>query len=412
MRLTLINQFYRPDISPTAQLSASLAEHRAKLGDRVTVITSRGAYVPAGDIKRRRGENENPRVLRVWTPSLGKATLVKRLLDYGSFYAQTLWHAAALPRQDVIISMTTPPYIALAAVLHKLIHRRTRVVLWNMDCYPDVAERAGLIRKGDVLSRILRALNRGLFRQTDHLVCLDTAMVELLCSQYASRSPRHRPRVSIIPNWEDLSLFPADAEPPRWTMAQSLGLEGKFVLLYLGNTGVGHAFETVLDAAAELRNDPVRILFVGGGSRWKEIRAAIAARALEQTVLMHDYLPKEQTPAVMATAGAALITLRDEALGVMSPSKLHANLAMGLPIVYVGPAGSNVDDAIARFGCGASLRHGDVRGLVAHVRKLANDSASRAALCRQARHAFEQAYCDAQTLPQFDRVLDAIACST
>ena len=42
MRLTILNQFYRPDISPTAHLSASLADHRAKAGDVVTVVTSRG----------------------------------------------------------------------------------------------------------------------------------------------------------------------------------------------------------------------------------------------------------------------------------------------------------------------------------------------------------------------------------
>ena len=39
MRLTLLNQFYTPDISPTAHLCASLAEHRAAKGDDVTVVT-------------------------------------------------------------------------------------------------------------------------------------------------------------------------------------------------------------------------------------------------------------------------------------------------------------------------------------------------------------------------------------
>ena len=48
-------------------------------------------------------------------------------------------------------------------------------------------------------------------------------------------------------------------------------------------------------------------------------------------------------------------------LGVMSPSKLHSNLAMGLPILYVGPEGGNVDEAIRRFGCGVSLRPGQTQ---------------------------------------------------
>ena len=51
MRITIVNLYYPPDVSPTARLAASLAEHRAGLGDEVTVVTSRGRYAggpPAG----------------------------------------------------------------------------------------------------------------------------------------------------------------------------------------------------------------------------------------------------------------------------------------------------------------------------------------------------------------------------
>jgi hypothetical protein len=74
-----------------------------------------------------------------------------------------------------------------------------------------------------------------------------------------------------------------------------------------------------------------------------------------------------------------------------------------LPVLYVGPAGSNVDEAIARFGCGTSLREGDVARLVAAVRDLGDDTSVRS----NARKAFEEAYCDDAALPAFDAVLDA-----
>jgi len=61
---------------------------------------------------------------------------------------------ALLPRQDVIISMTTPPLVVVAAVVHKVLHPRTRVVLWSMDCYPDAAERFGELRAGGLASRV------------------------------------------------------------------------------------------------------------------------------------------------------------------------------------------------------------------------------------------------------------------
>ena len=78
---------------------------------------------------------------------------------------------------------------------------------------------------------------------------------------------------------------------------------------------------------------------------------------------------------------------------------------MGLPVIYVGPAKSNVDDAIRAFDCGCSLRHGDVEQLVRFVRAMREDAAAFAALRARARRAFDEAYCDERTHAQFDAVL-------
>lgn len=417
MRLTILNQFYRPDISPTAHLSASLAEHRAALGDAVTVVTSRGGYVPVSADGAEAERHANPRVFRVWTPRLGKATVWKRCVDYLSFYLGATWRMLRLPAQDVIVSLTTPPFIAWAAALHKMLHRRTKLVLWNMDCYPEVAERSGVLKAGGIAARVMRFFNRALFRKLSALVTLDEAMRQLLMSQYAAGEGRRgdtgagevRPQAVVIPNWEDLSFFPPDAPRPEPLADAELAgkFAGKFVVLYLGNAGWGHAFETAVAAAEAMRGEPVVFWFVGGGSRWPFLREQKESRRLDNLIL-RDYVPKELTPRVMASAGCALITLRDECLGVMSPSKLHANLASGLPVLYIGPAGGNVDEALRRFGCGASLRHGDVEGLKTFVRGLMNDTVAREPMSRSARRAFDEAYCDVRTLPQFDVLLQSL----
>ena len=74
-------------------------------------------------------------------------------------------------------------------------------------------------------------------------------------------------------------------------------------------------------------------------------------------------------------------------LGVMSPSKLHSNLAMSLPVIYIGPVKSNVDDAIQRFDFGVSIRHGDVDCLVAALENSPTAMiATRRCNIRRARH--------------------------
>ncbi|MDB5299359.1 MAG: hypothetical protein JWO87_1022 [Phycisphaerales bacterium] len=395
MRLTIINQFYTPDISPTAHLCASLAEHRAARGDEVTVITSRSGYVGGvGAVPRSGGA---VRVCRVWSSRLGSRTNLRRFLDWATFYLPAAVRALTLPRQDVIIALTTPPFITLAGVAHKVLHPSTKLVLWNMDCYPEAVERTGLVRTGGWVAGVMRAMNRALFRRLDRAVCLDGAMKHLLSSQYTLHSGESG--WQVIPNWERATMFPKEARDAACRLGGA-----KFTVLYLGNAGYGHEFATTLRAAEMLRDEPVNFLFVGGGALrpWiEQERDRLGLTNIE----LRDYVSKEQTPELMRSAGCALITLEESMLGVMSPSKLHANLATGLPVIYVGPRGSNVDEAIARHGCGASLRPGDAQGMAVLIRRWMTDTAEHERLRARARATFEEAYCDEKTLPQFDALL-------
>ncbi len=404
MRITIINQFYPPDLAPTGHLAASLAEHRAALGDTVTVLTSVGGYVPQFP-SHVTVQKDNPRVIRLWTPMFGKKRSVHRIVDYALFFTQTLVRLMLLPRQDILVSLTTPPFIGLSAVAHKLFHPRVRFLLWNMDCYPEILERTDVISPGGWIARLLDRINWIIFSKLDHFVCLDTAMQNLLVSRY--------PRLAdvpctVIPNWESQAQFPLGLDPDPWPGWESFDIGAFFKVLYLGNAGFGHNFDTVLEAASYLRQDKICFLFVGGGSKWPSLAHEADRRGLEN-IHLHTYVAKQITPSVLSGADCALITMNESALGVISPSKMHANLAMGLPLLYIGPEGSNVDDAIRQFGVGASLRHGDVRGTVAFLRTLASDQHLLNEYSKRARAAFEAAYVDTRTLPMFDAVLDGIS---
>jgi glycosyltransferase involved in cell wall biosynthesis len=400
MRITIVNQFYPPDLAPTGHLAASLAEHRAALGDTVTVITSIGGYVPQPQAK---GPvlSDNPRVIRLWTPMFGKKHPLQRIVDYFLFFIQAVFRLKLLSPQDLLISLTTPPFIAVAAAAHKAIHPRAKLVLWNMDCYPEILERTGTIPPGGFVSRALQRINRIVFSRLDLLVCLDEAMSSLLKSRYPSLAGVSS---TVIPNWEALALFPPGRDIQPWPGWDVLPASAALKVLYLGNAGFGHSFDTLLEAASTLRQDEVEFLFVGGGSKWPELARQADRRGLENLHL-HPYVAKEATPSVLAGADCALITMNESALGVISPSKLHAYLAMGLPVLYIGPEGSNVDGAIRNFGIGATLRHGDAQGVVRFLRALATNKDLLVGFRKQARSAFETAYSDSQTLPLFDAAI-------
>ena len=403
MRITLVNQYYEPDLSPTAHLCASLAEHRADGGDDVTVITTRARY--AGDSRAARDPRSDPRVWRAPAPTGRADSILSRAWQYVWFYLAAGWKLLTLRRQDVIVCMTTPPYIAWLCVFHKWLRRRTRIIQWNMDCYPDILEAAALIKRGGLLARVGRALNRGLYRHLDHVVCLDEAMKDVLLSQYAPSSGELP--MTIIPNWERSSLFPLEDELQPGAGLAKLGLDDQFIVLYLGNAGFGHRFDTVIEVAEALRDEPITFLFVGGGSQYPWLEQAREERGLKN-LRLHGYVPKNQLRSLLPSAHLAVITLSDEALGLMSPSKLHSYLAMKLPVIYIGPAGSNVDRAIQTYGCGVCIRHHQAEAMAGFVREMMSQPERLAKLRLRARKAFEEAYCDLVTLPQFDRVIDSL----
>lgn len=396
MRIAILNQFYHPDIAPTASLASALADHLAQKGHEVTVVASQGGYTTVNSASASE-QSANPIIHRLWTPRFGKSKLIGRLMDYLSYYVLALWTLLTLPGQDVVVALTTPPLIAYAGWVHRLLHPRCRLVLWNMDCYPEAPEMAGMIRSGGLASRVLRGLNRFLFRRLDQIICLDSAMQELLQANYAGAI---RLPTEIVPNFEASRLFPKSTRTRTW----SFNSERPLVILYQGNAGVGHEFETVVECARLLRDEPVVFRFVGGGKWWNWLSEQ-AHRTDLPAWEVFGYIPKEQTPQLLAEADVSLITLRAESRGVMSPSKLHSNLAAGLPVLGIGPVGSNVDEAISRFGCGVSIRNGEAKAAADFVVRILRDATFGDELSRRARHAFDSAYCDTVTLPQLQRLV-------
>jgi glycosyltransferase involved in cell wall biosynthesis len=343
-----------------------------------------------------------PEVIRVWTPALGKGNNARRLGDYVTFLAGAVARLLLLRRQDVVIALTSPPYVVAAAVAHRLLHPRAKIVLWSHDVYPDAAEAYGTIRPGGALSRTLRALKRWMLRRVDHVVAVDPAMLDRVLSGYARDG---RPSGSVIPTWEPIALFPEGARPEPWDAYREPDLAGRFIVLHLGNLGFGHRTDTIADAAAALADDDVTFLFVGGGARFPELADEARRRGVEN-IRFRGYVPKEQTPAVLAGADCTLISLDDRSIGIMSPCKMNGSLAMGLPVIYAGPEGTNVDQAITGYRCGSSLRQGDVAGLAEAIRRLRADPSLAEELSRNARRAFEDAYSDRSALPRFDAVLE------
>jgi glycosyltransferase involved in cell wall biosynthesis len=318
--------------------------------------------------------------------------------DYASFLLGAAGALAAMPRPQVVVSLSTPPLVAGLGMFAAR-WRRARTVYWVMDVYPDLAVALGAIPARSAAARVLARAARVLLRGSDRVVALDRAMAERLDAQGARGA-------SVIANWADGGAIrprPPEGHPRR----ERLGWSERFVVLYSGNMGLAHEFDTLLDAAALLADDPgILFAFVGDGPRRKEIEEGARRRGLSN-VEFHPYASRDALGESLTSGDLHAVTLRPGMEGLLVPCKIYGVLAAGRPTLYVGPAAGEVHEVVSS-GCGRSLRTGQVRAVAEAIASYRSDRSLREAEGSLARRLFEERFTRERSLDAFVRLIEGL----
>ena len=248
MRVLLINQVFYPDVAATAQHGHDLARDLVRHGHQVTAIASRSIYGSKGSVLPSRETVDGIEIHRVGRSFFGKVGIAGRFADFLLFYLAALLKALLLPKHDVVVCFTTPPFIAVVGRLLRLV-KGTRFVYWVMDLYPDVAIAAGLMKERGLGARILERINRGCLRKADAVVVLGRCMRDRVLAKGVDPS-----RVELIGVWSDHSeIDPESSEVNGYR--EEWGVGDRCLIMYSGNFGIGHEVDTFLEAARRLRDD-------------------------------------------------------------------------------------------------------------------------------------------------------------
>jgi putative colanic acid biosynthesis glycosyltransferase WcaI len=365
-RLLFVNQYYWPDHASTAQHLTDLAESLAEIGYDCHVVCSRGGYRPDQPRQSVLEMRNGVTIHRVGASAFGRRNSLARMVDYLSFYALALLHCLLLRRFDVVVTLTTPPMIGLVGTLLRRLYG-SKHIYWSMDLHPDASVALGRMSARNPVVAALSALSNLVYRRADKVVVLGPYMAD----RAAAKGVRPD-RLQTIPVWsrrDEVYPLPREGHPLR----ARLGLQGTFVAMYSGNLGLAHTFDEFLEASRRLRDRrDIAFVFVGDGPRLAEVQAAKARDGLDNIRLL-DYVPRDQLYASLTLADVHLISMRREMTGLVVPGKLYGAMASGRPLLFVGPEHCESADAIRQAGCGATVRLGDVDGLVEMITHLAAD---------------------------------------
>jgi glycosyltransferase involved in cell wall biosynthesis len=262
-----------------------------------------------------------------------------------------------------IFFSTSPPLIGLPMCIVAVL-RRVPVAYWAMDLNPDQLIALGKLRKSDWTCRILESVNRFILGRCALIVALDRFMAARLRRRRVS--PK---KMLVMPPWphEDQFTDAPDANENPFRIQHNL--VGKFVFMYSGNHSPSNPLTTILQAAVRLGDDNnIRFVFVGGGSGKQQVEDYVRGHTLKNALSL-PYQPLAELKNSLAAADVHIVSLGEPMVGIIHPCKIYGAMAIGRPILFLGPSPSHISDLMEQHKIGIRIDHGDVNGAVQALQK-------------------------------------------
>ena len=369
MKILFFSHYYTPEGNAPATRVSALCERWAKAGHDVTVVTC-PPNVPSGVVydgyeNRRTSEVINGvKVERVRLYIAANKGAVKRMFNFVSYFMKALTAALRLPRPDVVIATSPQIFCGYAGVWYKRL-RGVPLVIEIRDIWPESMGAVGA-RIPKVAYWGLELVEKAMYRCCDKLVTVGEGYFDRLAEKGVPKG-----KMSIVMNGTDLAVY-----SPREKKAELLkkyGLEGRFVVSYIGTVGMACGLEVVLDAAEKTREELRDVVFVivGDGAHRAQLEEDAKRRGLVNVVFTGRQ-PKTSMPDWVSSSDVSLVHLKKTDLfTTVMPSKIFESAGCKRPIIMGvdGYAKKLVMDAEA----GLDMEPESAESLVECVKRLVGD---------------------------------------
>lgn len=180
-------------------------------------------------------------------------------------------------------------------------------------------------------------------------------------------------------------------------------------LLYSGNFGLGHALDTVLRGLHALNgNGRVKVLLVGHGKGLSETRRLVRELGLAG-VEFRPPVPLYELGALLAAGDIHLVAQKPRTEGLIVPSKIYGTLAVGRPVLFVGPHHCEVARIVRESGGGFIVAPGDIQAAANALRQLAGDDNLRRLMGERAKRYYEENFGRQRSVARIIDLIERVA---
>ncbi len=348
----IVYHFFHPDDVVSARQFSYLARGLAERGWDISVLTSNRVFRnPKGRISEKKETWHGVKIHRVSRPAFRQSSNIGRLCNSAWLMAKWLFFIARQPAYDAIILGTDPQFGYFILPWIHLLKRRTRLLHWVFDMYPEciIADSPGFLGK---LASITKGMAGFCYKFVDGMVDIGPCMRRRL-NTYG-----HKAEQTTITPWalvEPTSPLKSDMD----TRKELCG-DARLALLYSGTIGNAHEFKLFITLARELRQRKASIhfCFAGRGNRYAALRESVQEQ--DTNISFAGFANEEQLAKRLGAGDIHLISLREGWDGVVLPSKFFGSLAAGKPLLYTGTKASAIPGWIEEYKVGFVINEQNV----------------------------------------------------
>jgi colanic acid biosynthesis glycosyl transferase WcaI len=340
MRILFITHYFQPE--PNFFVGLPFAKELVRRGHQVQVLTGFPNY-PGGKIYKgyrvkflQKEVMDGVPVIRVPLYPSHDESSIKRIMCYMSFAlsASTIGAAAVKPA-DVAYVAQGPITVGFPACILKVL-KSIPFVLNIQDLWPDTLLSTGMFNSKLGL-KIVNGWCNFVYRRAAKIVTITPGMKQRLIERGVLED-----KIDVIYNWCDDSQI--CRAKPNEELAKSLGMAGRFNIVFAGNMGKAQALSSVLDAAKIVgsRQPAVQFVFIGSGVDVDSLKQKTADMGLGNVFFL-PRRPVSEIGAILGLADVLFVHLKKDPLyEITIPSKTQAYMAAGRPIL-IGVPGDATD---------------------------------------------------------------------
>lgn len=354
MKILVVCQYYYPEPFRLHEVCEALADR----GHEITVLTGLPNY-PMGIIPEeyKHGKKRNEIVNGVHVIRVNEIPRSKGKVGLAKNYASYMINAsikALFMKKDfdaIFVYQQSPVLMAIPAYIAKWFSKCKKLYIYCLDLWPESLSSLG-ISEESFFYRMIKKISIKIYNGADVLSYTSGQFVRYFRDDLKLKQKNYK----YIPQFAD-ALF-EDVEDKEHD-----GLN----YVFAGNTGEVQAVDTIIRAAAFLKDMPVKFYIVGDGSAYDDLRSLAKELNVTDSVIFTGRKPVEEMPEYYAMADAMLVTLADmRAINYTLPGKVQSYMAAGKAILASANGETRV--VIEDAGCGKCADAHDAEGLAEIIR--------------------------------------------